>query len=320
MLEAPGVPGLRGRWLSAHLFVNAGAGPSTLSQTDTVARTIVAPFAAHCRDRGWIDRYFFIRYRENGSHVRLRLEGDPEVLAGAVQPALAEHLRATSPGVEFSSGGFPPAGVGGAPVRCVHWQDYEPETDRYGGPDALPVAERLFGASSDVTLALLAGLTGQAHSARLGKALLLMVAGGHAFSEDRRKASTFLEGYHRGYLLMLMPDSARREDLNSRFREGIAMQRDVLVPYVRAAWERLAEAEPVSDAVDQLSRNMRVAMTELRALAAAGRLVDAAGRSVDLRGIVASQVHMTNNRLGVTIDEESYLAAACVAGLADALQ
>ncbi|OPC79420.1 lantibiotic dehydratase [Embleya scabrispora] len=89
---------------------------------------------------GHIDRWFFIRYLDPRPHVRVRLHGDPARLREVVLPELARRVR-----VMRERGA----------IRSMALDVYEPETDRYAGPDALVAAERLFTLDSRSALAQL---------------------------------------------------------------------------------------------------------------------------------------------------------------------
>ncbi|SPF00430.1 thiopeptide-type bacteriocin biosynthesis protein [Streptomyces sp. MA5143a] len=84
--------------------------------------------------------WHFLRYRDPDPHVRLRLHGAAEVLRTTVLPRLAAACR-----------DWQEAGV----IRGVVLDTYQPETDRYGGPVALPHAERMFCVDSRSALAQL---------------------------------------------------------------------------------------------------------------------------------------------------------------------
>src|ERR1700722_9423717 len=70
-------------WISAHLFFDGGT-YSTLS--DDVILDVVKPFLASYSSVQW----FFVRYDEEGPHVRLRVKGPPEWLGDIVAPALRQ--------------------------------------------------------------------------------------------------------------------------------------------------------------------------------------------------------------------------------------
>ncbi|MGK5642337.1 lantibiotic dehydratase [Streptomyces sp. URMC 126] len=87
---------------------------------------------------GHVDHWFFIRYRDPDPHLRVRFHGDPEALRSRVLPELARHVRT-----------WREAGL----LRGMSLEAYEPETERYGGPEALRLAERLFHLDSRSALA-----------------------------------------------------------------------------------------------------------------------------------------------------------------------
>jgi thiopeptide-type bacteriocin biosynthesis protein len=283
---------------------------------DSVALNVVAPFVAACRRKGWIQQYFFIRYGEGGPHLRFRLKSTPEQLERVVLPALQRHLEkqrslllpASTHGMSGLQEALPPL-----PVK---WVAYEPETDRYGGVHALPVSERLFCVSSDFALATLKDLKAADRSTRLGKALLAMLASIHAFSPERADAIRFCDQYHRGYLhVIASKDADVRERVRAGIQGGVSRQLETIKPYVVEAWRRLSNHESLSPPIDRLVKGMRDGASAVADFGRSGLLRAPIGMPDARVAILSSNVHMTSNRLGVSIDEESFLASACVAAL-----
>ncbi|WP_316527485.1 lantibiotic dehydratase [Kitasatospora brasiliensis] len=84
-----------------------------------------------------VDRWFFLRYRDTEDHLRLRFHGAPHALGAELLPRLhdwAAELRAQ-----------------GVSSRLV-LDTYDPELERYGGPEAIAAAERAFHADSVAVL------------------------------------------------------------------------------------------------------------------------------------------------------------------------
>lgn len=311
--QTPPPPRPDGReWLSVYLFFN---GWIYTPDCDRVVLDVAEPFVRRCQAEGWIHQHFFIRYSEFGPHVRLRLLGHPEVLARDVWPALVEQVRAHSPAVEVDARpelqSVPQRGED-EPVQVTHLARvaYEPETDRYGGPDALLVSERAFQVSSDAAYALIAKM-GTERSSRLGKGLLSMVILIHLFAEDRERASAFTQMYSTNYLRSVAREEDGRDALLTAFDQGFSSQAETLMEYVDAVWEAMDDGDSLSDTLDLYAGGMRGAREELRPLFDARR-VQVGGQAAEewtrvWQGLVPSYLHMMNNRLGITIQEESYL-------------
>jgi thiopeptide-type bacteriocin biosynthesis protein len=299
-------------WLSVYLFFN---GWIYAPECDRVVVDVVEPFVRRVQAEGWVDRYFFIRYSEFGPHVRLRFQGRPEVLEQQVWPALVEHLRAGNPDLVVDAKPETPSYAPHAeddPLRVTHVVrvEYEPETERYGGPHALLVSERVFEVSSDAAFALTAKMTPE-RSSRLGKGLLGMVVLVHVFCPDREMGAAFAQMYSTNYLRSLVREDDGRGAWLDAFDQGFNQQSETLMQYVDAIWEAMDDGDSLSDTLDAYAEGMRRHADELRALLADGRVEVGGEPAPDwtrvAMGITPSYVHMMNNRLGITLQEESYL-------------
>ena len=375
-----------GSWLAGHIFFH---GQIYTPECDRVVLDVAEPFVRKVMGEGWADGYFFIRYSELGSHVRLRFHGDPAVLEEKVWPAFQAHVKAYAPDVSFerppmpawqvaaqaaaaaaaaaadgsSAGSASPeaasaeapagdaapaeassaapagdaaagdtaageVGAGEAPQAEAEAQDgpqpepgqvthlaaieYEPEVERYGGPDGVRLAERFFEVSSEASFALL-HKTGAERSSRLGKGLLSMVVLVHTFATGREHATEFAHQYGINYLRSLVRDEENRNAWLGAFDSGYGQQAETLTQYVEEVWERLEEGESLSEALDAYHEGLVEVRDRFRALLDEGRLLFRGSETFSswehaVSGIVSSYVHMHNNRLGISIQEEAYLA------------
>ena len=174
------------RWLSGHLFLDTRAHPGA---ADRVLLEVVRPFVRRCLERGWISRYFFIRYWELGPHLRLRLCGEERVLEEVVRPALEEHVDAAlAAQLRGRARGDLPGDAVRSPVEALVWIPYLPEAARYGGPEGVRLAERFFFCSSEVAMECLERLTAGDRAQRLGITLMAQVTALGAFTRPARTA------------------------------------------------------------------------------------------------------------------------------------
>jgi thiopeptide-type bacteriocin biosynthesis protein len=127
-------------WLQVDLHTGLGS-------ADRVITELVRPWVADALAGGAADRWFFLRYAEHGARLRVRVHGDPARLLGVVFPALQ-------------------AGAAALVQHGVIWNvaldTYQRETERFGGPRGIEIAEHLFHADSDAVAAILEHLQGEA--------------------------------------------------------------------------------------------------------------------------------------------------------------
>lgn len=120
-------------WLYAKLYSGASA-------SDHLLRDVVAPLVEKSLASGAADQWFFIRYADPDHHLRLRFHGVPARLLNEVLPAL--HAAADP----LLSDGR---------IRKLQVDTYERELERYGGPDGIELAERVFQVDSEAVLEIL---------------------------------------------------------------------------------------------------------------------------------------------------------------------
>ena len=270
-VSAPAEVEPRSRFMpgSEWLYLKLYTGTST---ADAVLRDMVGPLVREERERGAIDRWFFIRYGDPDWHLRLRLHGDALALTGVL-------LR---------------AGVAAAPLlqdgRLAHVavDTFEPELSRYGGAAAMPFVEQFFEADSDAVLAIVELLSGdEGMDARwrltLRGADVLLNDLGLELQQKRALARRLRDSYRGEF----HADARFNGQVGDRYRKESRGLRDMLLA-VDDAHSPLA---PGFDLLRWRSGLVRPAASRLREMAAAGEL----GLGLDDLG--ASLVHMHANRL-----------------------
>lgn len=124
-----------GAWLYAKIYLPRAR------QTEVLARHLAPLTDPRLLRRAGADLWFFLRYEDPAPHIRLRFHGKPESLWPVLLPELHSWAQARTE-----------AGL----LAKVVLDTYEPETERYGGPAALPHAEHFFHADSTSVVSLLA--------------------------------------------------------------------------------------------------------------------------------------------------------------------
>ncbi len=253
-------------WLYLKLFTGQATADQVLRQA--------APVLADCVASGLVDHWHFIRYGDPDWHLRLRLHGAPDSLLADVLPRLrpiTDSLLDTGQ------------------LWRVQVDTYEREVERYGGPRGIELAERVFHADSDATLAIVCQLPGTAGAElRWQVALrgmdLLFDDLGLSLAQKRTIARRARHGYEREFG---GTDRAFQKAVARRYRE----QRPRLESLLGPAGQVPDELAPSIEALRQRSAPVSGAGRDLRALADAGQL------TVSLPELAVTFAHLHVNRL-----------------------
>ncbi|HEX8772732.1 MAG TPA: thiopeptide-type bacteriocin biosynthesis protein [Pyrinomonadaceae bacterium] len=315
------------QWISMHIFYSAN--PSKL------LLNCIAPLIAELRDRGLVSRWFFIRYWMGGPHVRLRLLPAEGVTAEAVKnvaepairsyldnrPALFEmdpsllkkHYRRmfeAEYGTEAYLARYGETGEMETYLsNSIHYIDYELEFERYGGAAGLDVAERHFEVSSDIVLDIMKETNVHVRGLAMGRGMQLMLQLLYTFLVDDESVCRFLTRY----IELWQEIYEDRSNLYPYFDRKYNFVAQKIQRRVRSVKRQLEADRFVPGLEVELKwiTHVREFKTELRALRASEGLLlpDHVQAERDaFNYLLSSYVHMTNNRLSVSIGEEVYMA------------
>ncbi|MER5727213.1 thiopeptide-type bacteriocin biosynthesis protein [Streptomyces sp. NPDC002138] len=278
----------RGTWHGYHLFLH-----STAADTDAFLLREAAPYLDGLVAAGEATAWFFIRYGEDGPHLRIRVRD----LSPAGAAALPDRLARAAKGAPAVAGPWPSAH---AEVRTV---PYTPETERYGGVSALPIAEEVFAASGRVVLDALEALAARTGgdgggSARLAVAADLAHTTAYALGMDRLAAARWLRGHAAGWRWVTEVPLLPGASVHARVNSVYAAQRSALVRRAADLRQRLTDGS-AAPWLNRWADRVREADASLRSLGA-----EAGPRESPYAWVWASQLHMLFNRLGVIPDEE----------------
>jgi thiopeptide-type bacteriocin biosynthesis protein len=252
----------------------------------------VGPTVKAVGQRPW----FFIRYWQAGPHVRVRIGDLDEQSFESVEESLRSRLEVagklagdehsvTEAGYHAGAARFAAHERGTDRVvqellaPDVYRARYEPEYDRYGGPDLMPRTERLFQVSSELVVGVLPHLSSA--GTRAAAALRATVSAAAALGDATEQAAFYAHG--------LAAWRAWAVD------SGLPGERiDMLSRQAGAAGAAGSGVDPTDHGPFS---SWHVAIATL-----AGEIRRAGG---DHPGrIVSSHVHMFHNRLGMGLLEE----------------
>jgi hypothetical protein len=335
--------GQPGDWLAMHIYYAARPQP-LLAQC-------VGPLVDGLRRDGLLANYFFINYWLEGPHVRLRLRpaspAHEDEVRRRAEEAVAAFLR-RRPALYNVEAGFLSelyntlfdmelddleradyVGADGRmnvrPNNSFVWLPYEPEYGKYGGPAGVELAEWHFRHSTDLVLEAMRTLNVHLRTVTLGTAAQLMMVMASGFLPDHDALAEYLDRYHRfwhrtfsGTDLLGEHDYGDNYEgspgLSGRFslvREVVATGEVERLPTFLATWAE--HSLELRDRITDLAESKGLVFRSWD-----GRrdehVTDPADAQVRL---LSPYLHMTNNRLHITIRDEAYLSAMLARSLRD---
>ena len=283
--------------------------------SDDVVINLVRPLEQELRRHGWIERFFFIRYIEGGYHLRLRFFGQDDILQGLVRSALDNQIEVFFAERGFALAGPLDPGPSGRddplwrprddpdfprPKPSYEYDRYEPERERYGGPDGLWLSEQHFEQSSYTALHIL-DLEKAGGGPRQNAALLLLDTTARAFSLDaQQRQAAFERQYEYWARSPWITDVHRAEYARMYERYRVAMPR--LVPADDTACSEHASRLPWHALLEQWHRHAVALYQHLLLLESQTCL------SASPLELLIYYCHMLCNRLGIFPREEASLA------------
>ena len=312
-------------WLYRQIYLAPRGTPfsaALLALGDSLLVDSIGAWAAEWLAQGWSSGWFFIRYAEDGYHLRLRIHGPLSALSGPVQARLDTGL------LEFFGANAAGLGLHRPPERSAdlvaagHMRpaEYQPEYAKYGGPAGMRLAEQHFFASSQASLRVLAservaGTSRSMYALELIRALL------EAYGASPAEQALLLHS-HADYWLRVLPaaDQAafaanlevqyqrRKATLAQRLGAGPGLEQTAACAPVFASWrEHLADnfrQLRQLEAAGQISSPLAGHLATFDALAAARRL----GQTPVSSFVIAlNYLHLLLNRLGLHVGQEIQL-------------
>jgi thiopeptide-type bacteriocin biosynthesis protein len=253
-------------WLYAKLY-------GSLNATEDALKTGVRELVADCRAAGLIDSWHFVRYRDEDDHLRVRVHGAASTLRDQVVPrfeALFERLTRSDA------------------IWRSQFDTYEREATRYGGEEAIELAERIFDVDSDFVLSLLVAAPAAPDTGwrwQLGLRVVDLYYEALGFNLEQREAIS--KATERSFGREFRVESEFEAQLSRRFRA----ERSRLMSMFDAPERWAPELRWTLPAVDTLRARLAAMSAQLTELARDDRL------ATSLESICGSLTHMHLNRM-----------------------
>ncbi|NDK23898.1 lantibiotic biosynthesis protein [Streptomyces sp. TR1341] len=333
-----------GTWLAVHVFYAASPRPLLLQ--------CVEPLVDRLTEEGLITGWFFINYWLEGPHLRLRLKPARAAYADTVRErthaALDAFLRERPALYEVKAGFFaelyetlftleyseeeraqflgPDGRMKLRPNNSFEDRDYEPEYGKYGGPTGIALAEWHFQHSSDLVVEATRTMNLHLRTVLLGLSAQLMMVVSGTFLADDEALLTFLDRYHgfwnnafsttnyttdKGYERAYAAMGDRLPERFRHIREAVARGELERLPAFLRGW-----AEHCAELRDRAARLAHQGDLVFRSFDGS-RDIHATDPAHALPMLLSPYMHMTNNRLGITVRDEAFLSYVLARALRD---
>ncbi|MDT0466636.1 lantibiotic dehydratase C-terminal domain-containing protein [Streptomyces gibsoniae] len=324
-----------GDWLAVHVFYAASPRPLLLQ--------CVKPLVDALTEEGLLAGYFFINYWLEGPHLRLRLKPARAADAAAVRErthtALAAFLRERPALYEVKAGFLADlyetlftleytedqrAALLGSdgrmrlrPNNTFEDRPYEPEYGKYGGPAGVALAEWHFQHSSDLVIEAARSMNLHLRTVLLGLSAQLMMVMSGTFLPDDEPLLAFLDRYHafwnqafsgtnytaeQGYDRAYTAMGGSLPERFRRIRDAVAQAEPGRLPAFLRGWaDHCAE---LRDRAEDLARRGELTFRSWDDT----RDIHLTDPAQVLPMLLSPYMHMTNNRLSMTIRDEAFLS------------
>jgi len=255
-------------WLSTYIYTDS---------PDELLVNNILPIVKYLKKEKLVHQYFFIRYNDRtGFHIRFRVKGNKENLDTIILPILKKT--------------FPPC-------RVV---SYRRELNRYGGKFGVEIAESIFESSSRVILSFLNDKKHLTYDSKLIFSMQLTVSMMHAFGISKLETLLFFK-------------HISKIDNNTFFKKELNIEKTNISPFISRLWSDLDQKSTFdkswfNDWINELTILGEILLKNFND----NKLIPLdpmhKHSSNPLWYLYESYIHMNNNRLGIYLIDEPYLA------------
>ncbi|MER6382190.1 lantibiotic dehydratase C-terminal domain-containing protein [Streptomyces sp. NPDC001127] len=325
-----------GGWQALHVFYAASPRP--------VITQCVEPLIRELTERDLLDGHFFINYWFGGPHVRIRLKPRSADVCDEIRERAEHHIThflRTRPALyevqetdylsqfydvlyelEYSDDEDQKSLALEDRERfrannTFSYEPYEPEYGKYGGGPGVALAEWHFQRSSDLVMDLTRRMNLHVRTVLLGVSAQLMMVMSTVFRQDATATAEYLRRYHEFWQDAFTGTKFISEDGYERSYTSMADGLRRRFTEIRRAFDE-GTAEALPGFVGAWAAHCAELRERVTRLAVRGDLTfhawdgDGEAPVTDpdeaLERLLTPYMHMTNNRLYVTIPDEIYLS------------
>jgi len=296
-------------WISSYIFHD--------TNFEEIISELIHPLISDLKSKNLINQYFFIRYWEGGPHIRLRVTYQKEEDVKKIKEKITNNTNKFFTQEKYRESKY-----------SLEYNDYIPEYDRYGGKQLMSVVEQHFQDSSQNILSIIKenSLTwnythAMTHAIQMNVILVKTLLGS---VEEALRFYNLIFSNWVYYSIRLEPEGKVTEEkvtkIKSQFFSSFEAQKETISQLVKILWEGNLEDKSLDrwklqcnqfkKHIDKTIINMDGSQKEVLNKKIAYNFEDRPSVSYDnnLLFVYDSCVHMTNNRLGIYLRDESFIA------------
>jgi len=239
---------------------------------DLILTQIIQPITLQLKERGAIDKWFFIRYADPKHHLRIRFHCIDKGNIGQVIALLYEMLK-----------GF----LGEDLIWKIQLDTYQRELERYG-PKTMELSEMLFGIDSDATIQFLDLIEGdEGEQLRWLFGLRSIDALLASFQYSLNQKLTLMKNLKTGFGIEFGMSRPLKKQLDDKYRK----ERANIATFMTFTKKQETDYEPILNILESKNTILRPLAEQILNLQAKGQL------ELELDSLMSSYVHMHMNRL-----------------------
>lgn len=304
-------------WMSFHIFL------SGRDQTHSFLTEWLANSCDLMVKEQTIAQWFYIRYWDGGPHVRVRMQNckiSCAELQELFENNISQYIVDTpiSKEVFYEEHNFDGVSV---PKEQLKWYgegsvlnlEYEPEYTRYGGKDAIGINESLFCISTSIAIRILRAI-GTNHVKRTALSIQFMLITAIALHNSLDEIQLFFSHYAKSWE-EYSPSIQKMASADSIHSDEFTRQQ--LLSLLSGVGPNFEKSTPlgywftsIKNAIEMFSKIYR---NNLLINPISNKLVKLENEAhIAIANMVGSQIHMFNNRLGNSPEEEYYFSMKIV--------
>jgi thiopeptide-type bacteriocin biosynthesis protein len=304
------------QWISVHIYYN---------NLDKLLKECITPLVDLLERKGLTDKLFFIKYYDDGPHIRFRVKCkriNIEITKSNLNREIEEYLLTSSS--QSHLGIIHAENKKKIKLDTFQYVKYDMELGRYGGEVGMQIAQDVFEASSKATLWLLKENKLSEYGDKIGSALQLHFSFAYAFGLSLNEMVKFFHGVLElwcmrsiNYVNKLSRNGPYSKDqVLSLFNDQCRNELEILIPHFRSFWDHLiAESDFSEEYINEWISQCKSISKKFNKRLNKG-LIDVQNASINIDhifeenhwAIFQSYFHMTNNRMGIDNKDESYIA------------